>query len=240
MPAPIVFRPQSGPLDSLLMNLFLGKIQHNYKMEIADKQLQAEKLRVEEERTYKEGRDKIKRQGKLSEGGWTETGTEKDAKYMPVAGGWYKPPPNKFEKPAYKKGQLLDFKVGDKLIQHKYENGKWVPTGRVAPRYKPTTNIYNQMSIAEKSREKDIARVKSSGYTADVAKDVKALFSKDQWEYEMSETQKNNAIRKEIGRRVRSLFPDDKVAFAEDESGRKGWYKIKPDGSYELIRPWNK
>lgn len=55
MPAPIVFRPQSGPLDSLLVNLFLGKIKHNQDLEIEKLKIEREKARLAESRKYKEG-----------------------------------------------------------------------------------------------------------------------------------------------------------------------------------------
>ena len=54
MPAPIVVGQRPNPMGNFLMQLYLNKIRHNQTMDIADKRLQAEKLRIEEQRTYQE------------------------------------------------------------------------------------------------------------------------------------------------------------------------------------------
>ena len=86
MGAPIIWRPQYGPYDSLLANMFMSKIQHKYNMEIEDVKIKRKAAELKETRTYNEGREKVKRQGTLAEKGFTP---DPQGVEMPVAGGKY-------------------------------------------------------------------------------------------------------------------------------------------------------
>ncbi|MFX0194556.1 MAG: hypothetical protein ACFFCW_00415 [Candidatus Hodarchaeota archaeon] len=125
MGAPIVVGQRTDPWEQLLPQLFMYKMQHKMNLE----EMEA-KAKLKE----KEAKTKITR-GTAYKG---EKGHMRTPVYMgdiligeEIGGKFYQKP----EVP-YKEGELKDFKIGDEIIQHKYEKGKWVSTGVKAPRYK--------------------------------------------------------------------------------------------------------
>jgi len=133
MPAPIVFRPQYGAIDSMLLQMFVNKFTHKQNMELVEKKLEYDELQLKKKQAYdeatqldKEARDEAR----------TLSAEDRASK-----------------RPAYKEGQLLDFSVGDQNIQHKYSNGKWNPTGVVSPRYKPASVNINLAQSSASERE---------------------------------------------------------------------------------------
>jgi hypothetical protein len=63
--------------------------------------------------------------------------------------------PTKVERP-YKLGTVKDFKEGDVWVQKKYTKDGFIPTGKTAKRYKPTTNITNVIKGQEFDIKKDV------------------------------------------------------------------------------------
>ena len=53
MPAPIVFRPKYGPWDTLLPQLFMQKIQHNYAVKEKELEIKQKDAALKEQREYK-------------------------------------------------------------------------------------------------------------------------------------------------------------------------------------------
>jgi len=93
MGAPIVFRPQYGPWDQLLPQMFMMKMKHNYDVKERELAIQQKDAALKEQRGYTEDRDKSKRQGQLAEKGFTPTAKGSEGSVdMPVAGGSYIPP----------------------------------------------------------------------------------------------------------------------------------------------------
>lgn len=255
MPAPIVVGQRVPQWQNMLMQLYMTKFTHNLQMEQQEARREDLKAEAQASRDFQMEQTKKKRQGELAEKGFTLTDTAKDSVYMPVAEQWYKKPEDQVvdignnmvgiyrngkltnirnkTQGAYKEGEIKDFKEGNQFIQKKYANGQWVPTGKTAPRYKPTTNIYNQMSIGERQRQQDIADINSPKFQSSVTKDVKQLnsFEWDLW----GEGERENAIRSEADKRVRITYPNATFGV---QDGKMGWY-IKEGNKYKLVAPWS-
>ena len=52
MPAPIIFRPQYGPFDSMLAQMFLGKMQHNYAVKERELEIKQKDAALKEQRGH--------------------------------------------------------------------------------------------------------------------------------------------------------------------------------------------
>ena len=133
MGAPIVVQPRQNPWQGMLMQMYMTKFAHNLKVKQDELDLKKATLIRDEERDFE------KQKTLASE----KRGTERTIATEERAAG----------RPVYKPGQLLDFKVGDKNIQHKYEGGKWVPTGITSPRYKPAGVTVNLKQSTGAERE---------------------------------------------------------------------------------------
>jgi len=148
MPTPIVVSPRRNQFGQLLGQLLVNKIAHKQAMDREELRIKAEQAQkgAEKKEVYeKEGR----KPGPYKEGvtnpytgnRWSSI-PKPDAPIgysaVKVNGKWEL---KANQSGAYKEGTIKDFKVGDKFVQYKYENGKWIPTGITADRYKPTTNV---------------------------------------------------------------------------------------------------
>lgn len=157
MPQTIYLPKKPDPFESLLpmvQNLFLLKIKHKMDMDVLDAETKLKKVELEEEREYQktqkglaQKQEFIKEGRKPIVGPQTEQPGEVANVYTQNRWG------PATEKPAYKEGQLQDFKVGDQFIQYRMTKGKWMPTGRKAPRYKPGVTVNLKQSAASE-REK--------------------------------------------------------------------------------------
>jgi len=138
MPAPIVFRPQYGPWDQLLPQMFMMKMKHNYDVKERELAIQQNDAALKEQQGYTEGREKSKRQGQLAEKGFTPTAKGSEGSVdMPVAGGSYKPfkaqaitiggvnlietKPGQYIKADSSQGELI------KQYQASIQDGSWNP-----------------------------------------------------------------------------------------------------------------
>ena len=133
MPQTIYLPEERSPFESLLpmvQQMFLMKFHHKMDMDIMDAETKRRSAEKAEQRGYQEKTQIAKE--KRGE----QTQMRKEQRASP-----------------YKEGQLVDFKIGDQFVQHKYTKGGFVPTGRVAPRYKPGVTLNLKQSAASE-REK--------------------------------------------------------------------------------------
>ena len=137
----------------------------------------------------------------------------------------------------YKIGTIKDFKEGDKFVQKKYTKDGFVPTGKTAKRYKPTTVVNVQDSIRNQA-EKDFAKTKtylhSSNLKTDVMKDLPKIDA-EAWSLSEGVPHERNAlIKKEMDVRIKSTYRD--AVFGDGDEG-KGWY-VKRGNKHKLVSPW--
>jgi len=133
MPQPIYLPKKPDPFEMMMpmvQNLFMLKFRHKLDMDVAQEERESAKLVLEEKRLYQE-KTQLAKEGR-AEG----TQIRKEQRATP-----------------YKEGQLMDIKIGEQHVQHKYTKGKFVPTGITAPRYKPGVTLNLKQSSASE-REK--------------------------------------------------------------------------------------
>jgi len=128
MGAPIVMPQQKtwgDQIGPLFMSMYLAKFKHNMDMDVLKEETKLETAKLKEKRQYQE-KTQLSKEGRAE-----ESQIRKEQRVKP-----------------YKEGQLLDIKIGDKLVQHKYTQDKFIPTGITAPRYKPGVTLNLKQSSA--------------------------------------------------------------------------------------------
>jgi len=256
MGAPIVMQQQKNPFEAMLLQLYLGKIEHNYKMDLLKEQTKltlAEEKREEqadirEEKRKEQARietEKRKEIATAKEKGWREPGNIQDkATRM-------------YGKTRMIGGRLMFYPVKPttpKGFTAVWEDNEWnikaTPTGiieqynmAVKQGYKGSITQWKkevakagapQISIGEKQKQKDVAYLNSPKFIADVTKDVSQLnkFDWDLWD----QNQRDVAIKREADKRVRINYPNAQYGV---QNGKTGWY-VKEGDRYELVTPWSK
>jgi len=143
---------RQNPWEALLPQMLMLKFKHGLDMDIADKEIAAAKLVLEEEKVQAQG----KRTGQLLEKDWSlgKEG-EEGVVFMPAANKFMKPPPEELTK-----GTGFDTKSGTRIVPWFDKRGRLVArtnVGEVPPTESPASKRERDLVA-----QKNLARFKAS------------------------------------------------------------------------------
>ena len=182
-------RDPTAEMRGVLTRLAMMKMQHDYNMDITDRRLEAEKIRVAEEREYQTGRADKKLKQELELEGFQELEAQEPTRQTVQAGKTVMQAPESWAKPqitpvisngkhfgysithrgksdfiqtkgAYKEGQIVPVKEGNEIVNYEYTGGELVEKSR-GERYKPASTTVNIGKSSASERE-NLARGEAS------------------------------------------------------------------------------